>query len=469
MGNPLIIPVILSGGCGSRLWPMSRQDRPKQFLKLLDDTTLFQAAILRSLSVLDIEPSKIVTVTHTDLKEETIQQMMEIDAGLTDHILAEPCSRNTSAAVLYAALYVHKIFGGESLIWVLPSDHHIGDHDALARALKDAVTYVQDGEFVTFGIKPDRPETDFGYIAKGQKLENAYVFKCADFIEKPHAEKAVELLESGNYLWNSGMYLMRVNDIISTYNHLSPDTVTILHSALNTHANLKNPLNEFYTQIKKDPFETVILEKVGNVTIVETDPQWSDVGSWDGLWQASHKNNYGNVTEGRVICKDTTGSIIKSASGRLITCIGLKDLVITDTDDTIMIAGKHSAAQLKHLVGTLQKIGSPETMKPMASDDGEHEYTLHTICIPPERTYEILPDTDEDTVFIVAAGEADFTLHGECRTLNMRDTVTVPAHTLCSFTNSGLCDLKILEMRFGETADDHDEIFAKTKKTDVAA
>lgn len=464
MDRPLIIPVILSGGCGSRLWPMSRQDRPKQFLKLLDDHSLLQATIQRALSILELDPSKVVTVTHKSLKADTVEQMLEIDAGLTDHILSEPNARNTSAAILYAAVYAEKIFGTKSMMWVLPSDHHIGDTEALAHALEDASSYARAGRFVAFGIKPNRAETDFGYICKGSALDHERVFKAEKFVEKPCLKNANALLETGNYLWNSGMYLMRPQDVIDAYNTYEPDALKMLTYALNDHTNLKNPLTEFYALIKKEPFEKAILEKSASLAVVETDPQWSDIGSWGGLWEASDKNNYGNVTEGRVICKNTTGSIIKSASGRLVTCVGLKDLVISDTPDTLMIADKHNAGQLKHLVGTLQKIGSPEAMKPVQDADGEHEFTMHTICIPPGQTYEGVSNLPKDVIYIVTTGDAEFTLSGETRTLSMRETVNIPANTACSFFNSGSSDLKILEMHFGETADDHEDAVSASPK-----
>lgn len=457
MHGKTIIPVILSGGCGSRLWPMSRQDRPKQFLKLINENTLFQSTILRSLSVLGITPDHVVTVTHKDLKAETIEQMLEIDAALTDHILAEPNTRNTSAALLYAAIYIQRLLDKDMLMWVLPSDYHIGDETVLRNALHTAIPHARKGEFVTFGIQPSRAETDFGYITKGQNLESDNVFKVDSFTEKPCAEEATVYSSSNAFLWNSGIYLMRTQDVIAAYESKAPKTLQMMNLALNNHANLKSPRAEYYAQIKKEPFEKTILESAKNVTVVETDPKWSDIGSWNGLWEASNKNNYGNVTEGRVICKDTTGSIIKGTNERLITCIGLKDLVISDTGDTIMIASKNSAGQLKHLVGTLQKMGNAEAMKPMTSDDGEHEFTTHTICIQKGQSYDALHNNQHDTTYIVISGVADFTLGDQCRTLNTREVVTVPANTLCSFANSSSSDLRIFEIHFDEPSDEQDE------------
>ncbi len=457
MDRTQIIPVILSGGCGSRLWPMSRQDRPKQFLKLLDDQTLFQATLLRAMSVLGCDAGKVVTVTHKDLKPETISQMLEIDAALTDHILTEPNMRNTSAAVLYAALYVSRIFGLNSLMWVLPSDHHIGDESALVDALVEAKQYAHNGEMVTFGIKPDRPETDYGYISKGQNLENNHIYKVTQFLEKPCAEKASTLSKSPDFLWNSGIYLMQAKAVLAAYQEHAPDALKMLHYSLNECCCLKYPLTEFYALIKKEPFEKAILEKVKNVTVVETDPQWSDIGSWNGLWEASDKNIHGNVTRGRVICKDTTGSIIKSSSDKLITCVGVKDLVISDTGDAIMIAHKSSTGQLKHLVGTLQKMGNAEAMRPAESADGDIEYRMDTICVPPKKNYDVEPDERRGAVYIVVAGSADFTQDNECRTLKTGETTTVAAGERAIFSNSGPSDLKILQMHFGDFADDdHD-------------
>ena len=182
---PKIVPVILCGGSGSRLWPLSRTETPKQFLKLMDNHTLLQKTALRTLSIINSPERDLVVVTLNGMKPETIRQLQEVSPGLTRHVLGEPQAKNTAAAVAYAIMYVKKVFGEDSLIWILPSDHHIGDEKALSDALHQALEAAADDYMVTFGIQPTRPETGYGYILRDEKLHKTDSFKVKQFIEKP--------------------------------------------------------------------------------------------------------------------------------------------------------------------------------------------------------------------------------------------------------------------------------------------
>jgi len=298
----VIVPVILCGGSGTRLWPLSHQNKPKQFLKLINEHSFFQETVLRTLEVTRCKRSDIVVVTLVNFFEETIAHLEKLGPGLTDHVLVEPEGRNTAAAFALAAHYVRECFGEDALMWVLPSDHYIGDHDQLRGALEEARQAAAQGYMVTFGITPTSPETGYGYIAPGKALAGGAGFEVMEFVEKPQRETAEKYVRSGDYLWSSGMHLFSPGTVLDAFFKHDPDTAEKVTSGYCLGGSRKSPLPGIYKTIKKQPFEKSVLEKSDNRAVVRCDLNWADIGTWNSLWRILKKKiRQGSFDPGEIV------------------------------------------------------------------------------------------------------------------------------------------------------------------------
>ena len=353
MAKQKIIPVILCGGSGTRLWPASREARPKQFLSLVDDFSLLQNTVSRALRVSGAEPSDIVVVTLGAMADQIAEQLSAI--GIPEsHILKEPAARNTAAAVAFAAAYVSRTFGDDALMWVLPSDHHIGDENALSRSFSQACPAARDGKLLTFGITPTRPDTGYGYIRAASG--GGEVLAVEQFVEKPDLATATQYLASGQYLWNSGMFLFTAGHVLAEFERLSPSILAAVKAA--TQAAPTEPSREDYVRIESQPFDKAIMEKSASVAVVPSNPAWSDIGSWESLWELRDKDEAGNVTSGRVTVSNARDCLIQSKD-KLVAVAGLDNIVVVETDDAILIMKKSDNDSMKDMVKRLKDSGTP--------------------------------------------------------------------------------------------------------------
>lgn len=280
---PRIIPVILCGGVGSRLWPLSRPNKPKQFLKLCSSRSLVQETVLRAQAASEADNNECVFVTMSGLKRQLKKQLKEIGEGYDAHILSEPCARNTAAAVAFAACYVEQTFGADAVMWVLPADHYIRDEQELYAMMCCAVEEACKGNLATFGIKPTRPETGYGYIRHNNKKLAKCVLKVEGFVEKPDEQTAREYIESGEYLWNSGMFVFTARTAIESFERYAPEILVPLQGV--TRNGQTAPTLALYKEIPKLPFDKAIMEKADNIAVVPCDMGWSDIGSWSRLFE----------------------------------------------------------------------------------------------------------------------------------------------------------------------------------------
>jgi mannose-1-phosphate guanylyltransferase/mannose-6-phosphate isomerase len=358
-----IIPVILCGGSGTRLWPASREHRPKQFLPLIDNFSLLQNTMQRALRISGGKAEDLVIVTHGGLSAQVRSQLSAIDPSATQHILCEPSARNTGAAVAYAAAYIHRIFGKDTLMWILPSDHHIGDENEMAAAFQHARRASGEAYLVTFGIRPTRPETGYGYIRLGEAFPDGVTYRADSFVEKPDAATANAYIEDGNYLWNSGMFLFSTDTLLAEYRIHAPDILEKVYQAMDHAVHPSEPANDHYAAIPEVPFDKAVMEKSSRVAIVPCDPVWSDIGSWESLWEISKKDPDGNVVEGNAVCQNTQDCLIH-AQKRLVACAGLKNMVVIDTGDAVLIAERSDSDSMRSLVKALKGAGYPEISHP---------------------------------------------------------------------------------------------------------
>jgi len=347
-----IIPVILSGGSGTRLWPLSRKQYPKQYLPLVGDNTMLQETILR-LNGLDnlADPIIICNADHRFLVAEQCQQI-DIESPT---ILLEPIGRNTAPAIAAAALQSQKI-SNEAVLLVLSADHVIQDIDAFHQAIKIASRQAQAGKLATFGIVPTDANTGYGYIKSSQEnIDGAH--KVEKFVEKPDLETAQTYLEQGNYLWNSGMFMFQADVLISELSEQSPNIVV---SVIDAVTNATKDLD--FIRLDKQAFESspsdsidyALMEKSDNVVVVPLDAGWNDIGSWSALHDIGKKDANGNVIHGDVFMQDTTNTYIH-ANGHMIATIGVQDLIIVDTPNATLISTKDKSQEVKNIVEQLQR------------------------------------------------------------------------------------------------------------------
>ena len=346
-----IVPVILSGGSGTRLWPLSRKQYPKQYLPLVSDNAMLQETILR-LSGLDnlADPIIICNEDHRFVVAEQCQQINIINPT----ILLEPIGRNTAPAIAAAALQAQKI-SEDSILLVLSADHVIKDVDEFHKAIDIAFKQAQKGKLVTFGIVPTEANTGYGYI-KSAINETGGAYQVEEFVEKPDAKTAKSYLEKGNYLWNSGMFMFQANTFVDELSEHAPNIVISVIDAVRKSKQDLDFIRLDEKSFKSSPSDSIdcaLMEKSNNVVVVPLDAQWSDVGSWSALYDIGEQDNNGNVIKGDVIAKDTRNTYI-NADHHMIVTLGIENLIVVDTPDATFIATQDKAHEVKAIVGSLQ-------------------------------------------------------------------------------------------------------------------
>ena len=364
----MIIPVILAGGSGTRLWPLSRELQPKQMLTLTDNHTMLQNTLLRLAGM--AETARPIVICNETYGAMVDSQLRDIDMPASS-IFLEPVGRNTAPAVAVAALKA-AANNPDALILVLPADHLIQDISAFHAALKLGIGFAQQSGLVTFGIVPDRPETGYGYIRKGQPVQihkdqvpdNGNVgFSIAEFVEKPDIQTARHYVSSGDYFWNSGMFMFPVSGVLEELRQFVPEIVGACERAL---AEGRAESGFFYLDhaafaaCPSDSIDYAVMEKTRHGVMIPLNAGWDDVGSWEALWKVGKKDASGNVVSGDVICVDTENTFVRSES-RLVTVLGVRDLAIVETPDAILVSALSNTQGVKQIVDRLKSQQRPET------------------------------------------------------------------------------------------------------------
>ncbi len=340
-----VCSVIIAGGIGERLWPLSRENLPKQMLCLCEKETLIEAAIKR------IEPLSgkegILIFTSRSLKPHLERALPYINP---ENIIGEPCRRNTGPAIGLAAYWIEKNFG-EAVMVILPSDHFIKETEKFRKVMNRGVNAARENDaLVTVGITPDRPETGYGYIERGEKVEEG-VWKVARFIEKPSLEKAREFVSSSAFLWNSGMLIGKTSTVLKNIKLYLPSVFQGLEEVLQE----KKSLQEVYPTFPDISFDYGVLEKSKDVLMVEGEFFWDDVGNWSAMERILQKDKKGNAKRGLSLTLDSCDLIIWGQEGKLVATLGVKDLIIVDTPDALLVMDKGRAQEVKKIVARLRE------------------------------------------------------------------------------------------------------------------
>jgi len=444
-----ICPVIMAGGSGTRLWPLSRAAHPKQFLRLYGEDTMLQATVKR-LSGLDIQGP--ITICNEEHRFFVAEQLREIDK--LGSIILEPVGRNTAPAITLAALTVKD----DPLLLVLSADHVMQDETAFREAVMRAIPFAEAGNLVTFGIVPSAPHTGYGYIKRGKDIGES--FEVDGFVEKPSSDVAKDYFLSGDYYWNSGMFLFRASNYLEELKKFRPD---ILEQCQASVMDVKTDLD--FLRIDKDLFEScsaesidyAVMEKTSHAVVVPMDAGWSDIGSWSSLWDISEKDNEGNSTHGDVILHDTRNSYIKS-DNKLVAVIGVDDLVVVSTKDALMVAHKDTVQDVKKITELLKIKDrsewqlSREVYRPWGkydSIDSGKRYQAKRITVKPGAKLSVQMHRHRAEHWVVVSGTARVTNGDETFLLSENESTYIPVGVIHALENPGEVELVLIEVQSG--------------------
>jgi len=439
----------MAGGSGTRLWPLSRAAHPKQFLRLHGEDTMLQATVNR-LSGLDIQSS--ITICNEEHRFFVAEQLREIDK--LGSIILEPAGRNTAPAIALAALTAKD----DPLLLVLAADHVIQDEAAFNEAVIRAIPLAESGKLVTFGIVCSKPNTGYGYIKRGDDVGQG--FKVDEFVEKPSLALAKDYLSSGEYYWNSGMFLFRSSRYLEELNKFRPDILKKCESAV---LEVKADLD--FLRVNKADFEScpaesvdyAVMEKTSDAVVVPMDAGWSDIGSWLSLWEISKKDDGGNFTHGDVILHDSHNSYVRT-DGKLVAAIGVKDLVIVATKDAIMVAHKNSGQDVKLIAEKLKESSRSEwelhreVYRPWGKydsiDKGER-YQAKRITVKPGAKLSVQMHHHRAEHWVVVSGTARVTNGADTFLLSENESTYIPIGVVHALENPGKVNLELIEIQSG--------------------
>jgi mannose-1-phosphate guanylyltransferase/mannose-6-phosphate isomerase len=347
--SPTVRPVILSGGAGTRLWPLSTDDHPKQFLRLLDQP-LFESTLLRLVGMEMVDGPLVVTGRDQLEFVDSASRSSGVELG---DVIVEPVGRNTAAAVVAAALVSDP---GDVLV-VLPADHVIGDQDGFRSAVGQAIALAQDGAMVTFGATPLRPETGYGYLEMGEQIDGAY--RVARFKEKPDADEAERLIADGRHLWNSGMFVFTAAHLLDEARAHSPEVVRGVESSLPAERSGRIILGEAFARVPSVSIDHAIMERTSKAVVIPIDVGWSDLGTWRSLWELSRHDQDGNVKVGRVTALDVTNSYLHAGSRRLALA-GVDGLIVVETPEVVLVLPMDRSQLVRELAVSPEPELSPD-------------------------------------------------------------------------------------------------------------
>lgn len=451
-----MIPVILSGGSGSRLWPLSRKQYPKQFLALTGEHTLFQQTLER-LVFEGMEPPVVVSNQEHRF---IVQEQLEALNLKTQSILLEPFGRNTAPAVAIAAMKLLSE-GRDELLLILPADHVIDDQRAFQRALALATNAAEKGEMVLFGIPADRPETGYGYIKSGDErgLPDG-VIRVERFVEKPDEARAQQFVEEGGYFWNSGMFLFRASRFLEELKKHDADIYDTCLLALERSQHDGDLINIDAATFECCPDNSIdyaVMEKTRRACVVPLAAGWNDVGSWSSIWEVHDKDADGNVTMGDVVVHDSHNCLVHG-NGKLVSVVGLEDIVVVETKDAMMIAHKDRVQDVKKVVNQLDAAGRSETQnhcqvyRPWGSYDSVDmggRFQVKHITVKPGARLSLQMHHHRAEHWIVVSGTAQVTCDDKTFLLTENQSTYIPIASVHRLANPGKIPLEIIEVQSG--------------------
>lgn len=470
MTSPILLqPVILSGGSGTRLWPLSREKYPKQLLSLVGDDTLLQATVRRVQGLQGVELAQPMVVCNEEYRFVIAEQLRLLHLSST--VVLEPCGRNTAPALTLAALSAIKN-GSDPVLLVMPADHVITDVAAFQKVVSAGAVLADQGAVVTFGITPDAPETGYGYIQAGAPYGEADTARLiARFVEKPNLATAQIYLAEGSYSWNSGLFMMRASVWLSAMGICRADILATCQAAWEqgqTDGEFVRVDKTTFTQCPSDSIDYAVMERLASGSgqdtitlppgvVLPLSAGWSDVGAWDALWQVLPKDERGNVSQGDVLLQDCENTLVLS-EGRLIACVGVSDLVVVETADAILVSHKDKTQDVKKIVDTLKAQGRSEgsihrkVFRPWGWYDGVdagERFQVKRIVVKPGGTLSLQMHHHRAEHWIVVSGTARVTCGDKSFLLSENQSTYIPLGTTHRLENPGRVALEMIEVQSG--------------------
>lgn len=454
----MILPVIMAGGSGSRLWPLSRDLMPKQFLNLDGKSTMLQATVKRLNGLDTLPPLVICNEEHRFIAAEQLRQIQQLD----NNIILEPAGRNTAPAIALAAIATLKK-GLDPLLLVLAADHIILDEQEFRRIVSAAVPCAQQDKLVTFGIVPTAPETGYGYIQAASALDTTQeqrVYAVKQFVEKPNLPTAQQYLASGDFYWNSGMFLFKASAYLDNLKQYRPDIFAACELAME---NIDPDLDfirvnkEAFLQCPDDSIDYAVMEKTDSAVVIPLDAGWSDVGSWSSLWEVSEKNTEGNSHKGDVLSFNSQNNYVFAETG-LVATVGLENTIVVQTKDAVLVASKDHVQDVKAIVQSLKKSGRPEhrvhrevyrRWGKQDSIDTGYRYQVKRITVMPEQKVSMQMHHHRSEHWIVVSGTAKVSIDGKESLLSENQSVYIPLGTAHALENPGKIPLELIEVQSG--------------------
>ncbi len=452
----MIVPVILSGGSGTRLWPLSREAYPKQFLPLVDQNTLLQNTALRIAGLADVATPLVVC--NQEHRFMVAEQLRAIGIQPATAIL-EPVGRNTAPAVAVAALHA-QCDGADPTLLILPADHVIADVEGFRTAVRQVATHAEAGRLITFGIVPTAPETGYGYIKAGAPLDDSGVCAVERFVEKPDADTAQTYFQSGTYSWNSGMFMFRASSFLAELEQFAPAVLAACQQALATGRADRDFLwldGAAFAACPKDSIDYAVMEKTDHAVVLPLEVGWNDVGSWSALWEVGERNGDGNIARGDVIEVDTRDSYV-DATSRLVATVGVEHLVVVETADAVLVATKDRVQDVKTVVDRLKARRRPEgsshrkVYRPWGfydSIDLDQRFQVKRIMIKPGACISSQMHHHRAEHWVVVSGTARVHRGDEEYLLTENQSTYIPVGVPHRLTNPGKIPLEIIEVQSG--------------------
>ncbi len=450
-----ITPVVLCGGSGTRLWPLSRTIHPKQLLSLTNENSMLQNTLLRVQGLL--EKAHPVVICNQEYRFIVAEQLRDIGFEQAK-IFLEPEGRNTAPAVTVAALHLMQA-NEDPLLMVMPADHVIANTDQLATTIQAGITLAEQGYLVTFGVTPTKPETGYGYILKGEPLLDSSGYQVQRFVEKPSLEKAEAYLRSGQYFWNSGLFLFRASVFLQAMREHAADILQACEQAvLGMAVDLDfYRLNNDFLASRSESIDFAVMEKSTHIAVVPLQSEWSDVGSWDVLWQISEKDTDGNVLRGQVFVDQVSNSYLR-AEKRLLAVVGLSNIAVIETPDAVLVAHKDSCQDIKTMVGLLKSSAREEAhmhdrvYRPWGYYEALNKsdrYHVKHIVVKPGAKLSLQMHHRRSEHWVIIKGTALVTRGDEQFTLAENQSIYIPAEVKHRIENQLSTPLHFIEVQTG--------------------
>lgn len=454
------VAVILSGGSGTRLWPLSRKSFPKQFLNLFGEGTMFQQTIDRVKDITDLHEIMIIS---NDEHRFIVAEQLRL-SQVKGRILLEPSGKNTAPAIALAALDAIKRHGDAYLV-VVSSDHVIESSDVFTCAVESAIALSEKSMLVTFGIVPHSPETGYGYIKASDMVGNGY--RVDHFIEKPQHDIAQKMIDEGNHYWNSGMFVFKASDILLELKSFRPDIVEACESAIESESNDLDFIrfdSQKFDQIPSESIDYAVMEYSKNVAVIPFSGMWSDIGSWDALWSISEKDKDGNMMIGDVIALNTKNSYLRSNSKSLAVA-GVEEIIVVVTDDAVLVSNKTHTQQVKDLVNQLKLTNRDivekhqEVHRPWGfytTLDKAERFQVKRIVVKPGEKLSFQMHYHRAEHWIIVQGTANVLLGEESYIVSENQSIHIPLGVKHSLQNPGKISLEVIEVQSGTYLEEDD-------------